>query len=287
MTVYLNGSFVPKEDAKISVDDRGFVFGDGVYEVIRVVEGRLFQAQPHLERLKEGLGLLRINFTDEQCDQLMDVGRQLIEKNELTEGEATIYLQITRGAAERTHQFPNPPAEPAVYLSAKAITPNHELHQQGVSAITIPDVRWLRCNIKSVNLLPNVLAKQRAEEAGAFSSIMIRDGLVTEGQNANVFGVKDGVLYTYPRSQYILDGITRQLVFKMAADLNLKMRTEPITEEGLWEMDELFLSGTTTDIQGINTVDGKTIGDGRPGPVTLKLVKQLRYEMEQLVAAAG
>ena len=282
MIVYLNGQFIDQQEAKVSVNDRGFIFGDGVYEVIRIINGRQFQARPHLERLKEGLELLQIEFEDSRIEELPEIGAHLLQKNDLLEGEATIYLQITRGTADRTHEFPDPPVEPTVFLSAKRITPAHELHQAGASAITIPDVRWTRCNIKSVNLLPNVLAKQRAKEAGAFSSIMIRDGVVTEGQNANVFCVNDGVLYTYPRSNYILAGITRDVVFKMAAELDIEVREHPVSEDQLYDMDEVFLSGTTTDIQGITEIDGITIGEGIPGPVTLKLVDQLRSEMEAL-----
>lgn len=283
MQVYLNGTFFDHAEAKISVDDRGFIFGDGVYEVIRVVDGRFFQAKPHIERLKEGLNLLRIELDDNRCDEILSVAGQLLERNELQKGEATIYIQVTRGAADRTHGFPDPPVEPTVYVASKRLHPNHELQQSGAAAITIPDVRWSRCNIKSVNLLPNVLAKQCANDAGVFASIMIRDGMVTESQNANVFGVNDGVLYTYPKSNYILSGITRDVVFKMADQMGMEYRTVPIAEDELYDMDEIFLSGTTTDIQGVTTIDGITIGEGKPGPVTLRLLEQLRAGMDSKI----
>ena len=283
MQVYLNGTFSDHGEAKVSVNDRGFIFGDGVYEVIRVVDARFFQAKPHIERLREGLDLLKIDLDESRCDDILSVAGQLLERNELHKGEATVYIQVTRGAAQRSHGFPEPPVEPTVFVAANRLHPNHELQQSGAAAITIPDVRWSRCNIKSVNLLPNVLAKQRANDAGVFSSIMIRDGMVTEGQNANVFGVNDGVLYTYPKSNYILAGITRDIVFKMANQLGIQHKTLPISEDELYDMDEIFLSGTTTDIQGITTVDGITIGEGKPGPVTQRLLKQLRAGMENLV----
>lgn len=281
MLVYLNGDYVEENQAKISVNDRGFIFGDGVYEVIRVVNGGFFQAMPHLNRLKEGLSLLRIDLSEQECESLLDIANYLLKENDLTEGHATVYIQVTRGAAKRTHQFPYPAVEPTVFISVNRLTPDYELHQKGASAITIPDVRWTRCNIKSVNLLPNILAKQRAVDAGVFSTIMIRDGVVTETQNSNAFLVNDGVIYTFPKSNYILAGITRDVVFKMANNLGIEVREEPVAEDKIYDMDEVFLSGTTTDIQGITRIDGITIGDGTPGPLTLKLVEQLRSEMEQ------
>ncbi len=285
MIVYLNGEYIEDSEAKVSVYDRGFIFGDGVYEVIRVIEGQLFEAVPHVHRMKEGLKLLGIEMSDSECESLMDIGRYLLKENDLMTGQATIYLQITRGAAKRTHEFPDPPVEPTVFVSVSRITPNTELHQTGASAITVPDVRWTRCNIKSVNLLPNILAKQRAVDAGVFTTIMIRDAMVTETQNANVFCVNDGVIYTFPTSNYILAGITRDLVFRMADKLGIEVRQQPVSEDQLYDMDEVFLSGTTTDIQGIINIDDITIGDGTPGPVTLKLVEQLKKEMKAVTEA--
>lgn len=284
MLVYLNGDYVEDTEAKVSVYDRGFIFGDGVYEVIRVVEGQMFEAGPHINRMKEGLKLLRIEVNDSMCESILDIGRYLLKENKLTEGQATIYIQITRGAAKRTHEFPDPAVEPTVFVSVSRITPNDELHQTGASAITVPDVRWTRCNIKSVNLLPNILAKQRAVDAGVFTTIMIRDAMVTETQNANVFCVNDGVIYTYPTSNYILAGVTRNVVFQMAKDLGIEVRQQPVSEDQLYDMDEVFLSGTTTDIQGINSIDDITIGDGKPGPITLKLVDELKSRMKAIAA---
>ncbi|MCC5941443.1 MAG: D-amino-acid transaminase [Balneolaceae bacterium] len=268
MQVYLNGTYTDSNSAKISVGDRGFVFGDGVYEVTRVVNGIFFREKEHLVRLKEGLAGLKIHVKDSVLEQIPEISRELIKRNNHTEGEAAVYLQITRGTAwPRTHTFPDPEVEPTIYLASSPFTPHTELHKAGVEAITVPDIRWTRCNLKTVNLLPNTLAKQQAKEAGVNSAIMIRDGVVTESPNANIFGVKDGVLYTFPATNYILNGITRQTVLEIANDLNIPVSFNPIRLEELFDIDELFFSGTTTDIQPVTVVDGKPIGSGKPGPV--------------------
>ncbi len=274
MQVYLNGSFTDSSNAKISVGDRGFVFGDGVYEVTRVVNGNFFREKVHLTRLKEGLAGLKIHVKDSVIDQIPEISRKLIQVNKHTEGEAAVYLQITRGTAwPRTHTFPDPEVEPTVYLSSSPFIPHTELHKTGVDAITVADIRWTRCNLKTVNLLPNTLAKQQAKEAGVNSAIMIRDGVVTESPNANIFGVKSGVLYTFPATNYILNGITRQTVLEIADELSIPVIFNPIRLEELFDVDELFFSGTTTDIQPVTTIDGKSIGNGKPGPVVKAIQK--------------
>lgn len=280
MIVYLNGSFVEQDNAKISVNDRGFLFGDGIYEVIRVVEGNYVLAQEHLHRMDEGLTALGIDLDSSIRNEMLTIGLELIKKNNLETGQASVYIQVTRGAASvRSHTFPDPPIAPTVYLSAGSFTPHTKLHKEGVPVITVPDVRWSRCNLKTVNLLPNTLAKQRAKDAGVNSAIMIRDGVITESPNANIFGVKDGVLYTYPATHQILNGITRQAVLKIADKLEIPVSLEPIPEHKLFEQDELFFSGTTTDIQPITEVDGKKIGSGKPGAI----VRQIQEAYEELL----
>lgn len=277
MKVYLNGTFLEHAEAKVSVADRGFVFGDGVYEVTRVVNGSFFREQDHLNRLDDGLAGLQIRLAPEVRKIIPEIARELLKQNNLLEGEAAVYLQITRGAVwPRTHTFPDPPAEPTVYLSASPFTPHKKLHETGVDTIKVPDVRWARCNIKTVNLLPNTLAKQRAQDEGVNSAIMIRDGVVTESPNANIFGVKNGTLCTYPESNYILSGITRKSVIEIARKLNIGLEFKPISEHKLYDLDELFFSGTTTDIQPINRVDGKPIGTGKPGPVVKTIQNEYR-----------
>jgi len=279
MQVYLNGTFLDHDKATVSVSDRGFVFGDGIYEVTRVVEGKFFMEKEHLIRLDEGLKGLKIDLDAKTRQQIPEISRELIHKNGHTSGEASVYLQITRGAAwPRTHTFPEPPVQPTIYLSSGSFTPHSDLHQSGVDTIKIGDVRWARCNLKTINLLPNTLAKQQAVEAGVNSAVMVRDGVITESPNANIFGVRDGELYTYPASNYILSGITRGAVISIAQNLGIPLHFNAIREDELYTFDELFFSGTTTDIQPINKVDGKKIGAGKPGPI-VKMIQKAYSEM--------
>jgi len=274
MQVFLNGSIVEHVDASVSVADRAFVFGDGIYEVIRVVNGKFFMENEHMARMDEGLAGLKIHLGDDQRGQIPDIGRKLISINGLKKGQAKVYIQVTRGAAwPRTHTFPEPPVDPTVYLAAESFTPHAELHKKGVDTITVSDVRWSRCNLKTVNLLPNTLAKQEAKERGVNSAVMIRDGVITESPNANIFGVKNGVLRTYPASNYILNGITRQAVITIAEEEGIDVNLQPIGENELFEMDELFFTGTTTDIQPINRVNDRNIGTGKPGSVCKNIQK--------------
>lgn len=281
MFIYLNGEFVDKDKAVVSVMDRGFVFGDGVYEVTRVIAGKLFKEKEHLKRLRSGLKGLKINVSEKMISSIPEISRELIKRNRHTEGEASVYLQITRGTAwPRTHPFPDPEVEPTMFLSSASFTPHTKLHESGVDTITLPDIRWTRCNLKTINLLPNTLAKQQAEDAGANSAVLIRDGMVTESPNANIFAVKDGALYTFPATNYILNGITRQTVIELAEQLQIPVHFMPVRKEELSEIDELFFSGTTTDIQPINTVDKISIGTGKPGPIVRRIqeaYKELMY----------
>ncbi|WP_234567235.1 aminotransferase class IV [Rhodohalobacter sp. 614A] len=268
MQVYLNGSFLDHTEAKVSVVDRGFIFGDGVYEVTRVINGEPFREKEHLARLDKGLKALKINLETEVRESIPDIHREIIKRNDLLEGEASIYLQITRGAAwPRTHTFPEQPIKSTIFLSAASFEPHTELHKTGVDVITLSDIRWTRCNIKTVLLLPNTLAKQQAHEAGVNSALLIRDGVVTESPNANIFAVKDGALYTYPESNYILSGITRSVVLEIAEKLEIPVHFTPVREEEIFDLDELFFSGTTTDIQPVTVINGKNLGTGKPGPV--------------------
>jgi len=274
MLVYLNGTYMDHMEAAVSVGDRGFVFGDGIYEVVRVVDGNFIMEREHMARMEEGLEGLKISLDEKTKSEIPEISRTLIEKNSLKTGEAKVYIQITRGSAwPRTHTFPDPEVSPTLYLSAEPFTPHTELHNSGVDAITVSDVRWSRCNLKTVNLLPNTLAKQQASEAGVNSAVMIRDGVITESPNANIFGVKNGALYTYPATNYILSGITRSAVIGFAKELGIPVNYMPIRLEELFDLDELFFSGTTTDIQPVIEVDGKKIGSGKPGAVVNKIQK--------------
>jgi D-alanine transaminase len=268
--VYLNGEFLPRERATLSVDDRGFIFGDGIYEVTRVVNGRLFEADRHMRRLQYGLRGIGID-PRITPDQIIDIHYRLIQENGLTSGEGTIYLQITRGAAPRTHYFPPAGTAPTVFLSASPFTPNKAQREQGATAVTYPDIRWSRCDLKTVNLLGAVLAKQHAVAAGSLEAVFIRDGVITEGSHTNVFGVIDGQLRTYPRSNYILPGITRDVVLELAVEEGINVRETPIFQQEIGRLDELFVTGTTSDVTPIVQLDGRPIGAGTPGPITRQL----------------
>jgi D-alanine transaminase len=283
MLVYLDGDYLPHERAKVSVDDRGFLFGDGVYEVIRAFDGRFFTADEHLRRLERGLQGLDIRWTG-GTDTILEIGRRLLAENDLAEGDATLYLQITRGAAPRTHAFPATTTPPTLYASTSRFVVPHELRERGVDAITHADLRWSRCDLKTVNLLPNAMAKQRAVEAGAWESIFLRDGVVTEGASTNVFGILDGQLRTYPKCNYILPGITRDVILELAAEREIPVAEEPILAEELPRLEELFLTGTTTDVQPVVRLDGRAVGDGVPGPIARALQTALTERIRGAVA---
>lgn len=287
MTVYLNGEFLPRQEAHVPVEDRGFIFGDGVYEVTRAVNGRLFEEGAHWARLERGLRELRIDASGELSrDRVREVSERLLRDNGLTDGEATVYLQVTRGVAPRTHWFPPEGTRPTVYLSAARFEVPVETRERGAEAITLPDIRWARCDIKTVNLLGAVMAKQRAREAGAFDAVLIRDGAVTEGGATNVFGVIDGVLRTSPKSHYILPGITRDLLIELAAELGHPVDETPILAHELDRLEELFFTGTTTDVQPVVRLDGRPVGEGRPGPVARSLLEALYRRMGVAVLTA-
>jgi D-alanine transaminase len=270
MIVYLNGEFLPSGEARISPDDRGFVFGDGVYEVTRAVRGQPFAAEAHWKRLETGLRELGIR-TSLDSGRILEIYLRLLSENALEDGEATIYLQVTRGRAPRAHAFPPATIQPTVYAFASRFSPPIEQRRAGVNAITYPDIRWSRCDIKTVNLLPNVLAKQKAVEMGGWEAVLVRDGVLIEGSSSNLFGVIDGELRTYPRTNYILPGITRQVVLELAAELGIPAREAPIFVGEMGRLEELFLTGTATDVQGIVTLDGYRVGDGVVGPITKAL----------------
>jgi D-alanine transaminase len=276
MLVYLNGKYIPREEAVVPIDDRAFVFGDGVYEVTRVVRGRFIGEEGHWARLERGMRTLSID-ASAQIDQarLREISERLLKENGLADTDATVYLQISRGAAVRTHWFPPAETAPTIFVSVSRFQIPWEQREKGARAVSHPDIRWSRCDLKTVNLLPNVLAKQHAHSAGAFEALLIRDGAVTEGSASNAFGVLDGVIRTYPRSNYILPGITRDIVLGLAADLGLRVDETPVFVDDIPDLQELFFTGTTTDVQPIVDLDGRPVGDGAPGPVATALGKAL------------
>jgi len=274
--VYVNGNFVPRAEARISVEDRGFVFGDGVYEVLRVINGKLFAARFHNDRLKRSLDGVRISLSGaDSPERFVEIGKQLLRENGLVDGQATLYMQITRGAATRAHNFPSADVPPTIYISAARFTPYSELAQTGAPAISHPDLRWGRCDLKTLNLLPNVLASQAAKERGAFEAMLIRDGVVTEGTKTNFFGVVDGSLRTHPTDSHILPGITRSVLRDLAREVNIELDETPIRAAEIPRLTELFLTGTTTDVMPVVSLDDKPVGKGKPGELTRKLQRVL------------
>ncbi len=256
---YCNGRFLPPEEIRISPDDRGFLFGDGVYEVIRSYGGRLFALQPHLARMADGLRALRIDDVD--VNRVGTVAEQLLAKNG-ADREALVYIQVTRGAAPRMHAFPAD-TTPTVFARVMPFVPKGD-PRTGVSVITVPELRWARCDIKSIALLPNCLANQRARDAGAQEAIFVRDGVAIEGTATTFFAVLDGKVRTAPESNYILPGVTRRIVLKLCVELGIPSAEKPIFVEELGRVQELFLAGTTVEVMPIVQIDGRAVGVGSP-----------------------
>jgi D-alanine transaminase len=274
--VYVNGSLLPRSEARVSVEDRGFVFGDGVYEVLRVINGSLFATRFHNDRLERSLDGVRITLASgDSPARFVEIGKQLLRENDLTRGEATLYVQVTRGAMTRAHNFPPPDIKPTIYISVARFTPYTDFAQSGTSAISHPDIRWGRCDLKTLNLLPNILASQTAKERGAFEAMLIRDGVVTEGTRTNFFGVVNGSLRTHPSDVHILPGITRSVLRDLARDLSIELDETPISLAEIPKLSELFLTGTTTDVMPVVKLDDKPVGNGRPGELTRRLQRVL------------
>lgn len=269
----INGRLIEINENVITLEDRGHQFGDGVYEVAKVYNGKCFALRPHLDRLYQSLRAIRIPATY-TFEELVQFHEALIEESGIREG--AIYLQITRGAAPRVHNFPEQ-VVPCLTMSIRPSGPiNQELREKGVKIILIPDERWLRCDIKSLNLLSNVLGKQQAKEAGCYEAVMIRGEHVTEGTSSNFFVVKDGIIWTHPATNLILKGITRTIILeRLAKELDLTILEKAFDASFVKGASEAFLSGTSTEVMPVTSIDGKAVHDGTVGPITRKL--QLAY----------
>ena len=270
-TAFLNGRFLPLAEATISIEDRGFQFGDGVYEVIRTYRGQPFKLNAHLARLDRSAQAIDLQqpFSSDQWADYVKEGLRLAAFP-----EAKIYVQITRGTAPRDHAYA-PDLQPTVLMTIRELQPlNAGIQANGVAVITIKDIRWGRCDIKSINLLANVLARQQAKDRGVFEAILVRDGQVTEGAVSNVFIVRDRNLFTAPEGAWILSGVTREVVLDLARHEGLTVQERYCSEQELLEATEVFLTGTTVEILAVVQIDGKPIGRGQPGPVTLSLAKR-------------
>jgi D-alanine transaminase len=268
------GRVVPQAEAVISPQDRGFTLGDGVYEVIRAYSGRLFRPEAHIARLAHSLAAARIELPD--VDRLAPVGRELLRQNDLLRQDATVYIQVTRGIHPRMARLSGPPPLPTVYVETAPLATDLAMQQAGVSAITLPDERWARCDIKSIGLLANVLARLEADRHGAGEAVFIRDGAVTEGTHTSVFGVRSGTVLTHPADHHILPGITRQVVLELLPALGVPVTETAVRESDLSRLDELFLACTTGEVIPVVQVDGRSIGRGAPGAVTRRLQAAFR-----------
>lgn len=265
--ILMDDQLVKDEQVNISKEDRGYQFGDGVYEVIRIYEGDLFTEDEHIERFYESAQKIRlvIPYTKDVLQKLV---HELVEANEVVNGY--VYMQITRGVSPRQHQFPEQ-AQPVLTAYTKLMERPLDLMRNGVHAKFIEDVRWLRCDIKSLNLLGNVLAKQEAMEDGCYEAVLHRGETITEGSSSNVYGIKDGVIYTHPADNHILNGITRREVIKVCRELGIPLEEKSFTKEDARAMDELFISSTTAEVLPVTVLDGEPVGAGIPGETTRKL----------------
>ena len=267
-TVYLNGQYLPAEQAQVSVFDRGFLFGDGVYEVIPVVRGKLVDEDYSVERLDRSLGALEIAWP---CSREAYLGmlRELIARNALEEG--AVYVQVTRGVAERDFAYPADTAPSLMaYTSAKNLLDN-PVADMGVSVVSVPDLRWQRRDIKSLNLLAQCMAKQEAASRGAFEAWMLEDGLVTEGASSTAYIVRDGCIITRALSNAVLPGIRRRVILELVERHDLSLEQRPFSLQEALAADEAFLSSATTLLLPVVRIDGQPVADGRPGPVAGQL----------------
>lgn len=262
-----NGEFIREEDLVISKEDRGYQFGDGIYEVIRVYDGNLFTAKEHIDRFYESADKIKIVIPHTK-DVFHKMMYDFVEMNNINNGQ--VYVQITRGAAERQHQFPTH-AEPVITGNTKSVERPVESMKSGVKIKFIEDIRWLRCDIKSLNLLGNVLAKQEAYEEGFFEAILHRGETVTEGCSSNMYGIKNGTLYTHPADNLILNGITRRVILELCKELDIPVEETAFTKTQALEMDEFFMSSTTTEVMPVVEIGSQKIGQGVPGELTRKL----------------
>jgi len=291
MTIYLNGEYMPITEAKISVLDRGFIFGDGVYEVIPVYSRKAFRLAEHLRRLQHSLDGIRLPNPHSDGEWANIIG-EIVARN--GDEDQYLYLHITRGVAKRDHAFPNPPVKPTVFLMSNPLpAPPTALLQSGVGAVTAQDNRWLRCDIKSIALLPNVLLRQTAVDAGCAETILMRAGsnnesaFMTEGSASNIFVVRNGKLLAPPKDNLMLPGITYDVILEIAAanDIPHEVRKIPMAE--VFAADELLLTSSTKEVLAITQLDRKPVGSGKPGEMFALLHKLYQDFKRDVMRAAN
>jgi D-alanine transaminase len=265
---FFNGEFIPVEQQVVPIDERGHNFGDGIYEVIKVYNGEPFLMREHLERMDASAKAIRLEmpYTIEELEGLI---REGVQRSGLP--NCDVYIQITRGIATRLHAFPKdtPAAVAMTIRESRPVPPQY--WEDGIGIMLLVDERWVNCYIKSLNLLPNILAKQTASDNGYYEAVFFRDGFITEGSSTNAFAIKDGKLYTTPATKRILHGITRTAVLKLANELNVPVVEEDFTPQFLVDADEAFITSTSIEVMPITNVEGKKIADGKPGPITRQL----------------
>lgn len=265
---YINDRFVPLSRAKVSIEDRGFQFGDGIYELIRTYHRRLFRVDAHLERLERSAAAIGL---DTGCSRSR--WKAVLDKLNERCGykDAKFYIQLTRGVAPRDHIFPRKTRISIIITVRRLTQPTPMMRRRGVAAITIPDIRWDRCDIKSINLLPNVMARQKARDAGAYEAFFVRGDYVTEGAVSNVFAWIGGRLVTPPAGPRILSGITRECVLRLAKDAGFPVAERDLSLQELLEAEEAFVTGTTIEILPVVKLNDRPIGEGKPGKTTRNL----------------
>jgi D-alanine transaminase len=278
-TTYFNGNYIPKDDVKISPDDRGFLFADGIYEVIRWYKGGYFDMDGHIVRLKRSLHELKLKWTG--VPELPAIALNLIKLNHLENEDAMLYLQVTRGAAKRTHYFPNPEIQPTVYACVFPFVPDNSMRVEGVKVMLKEDIRWSRCDVKSVSLLANTLCFDEAYRSGLKECIFHRNGVITEGSHSNIFLVVEKTLRTHPESNFILSGITRKNILKIARELRLRTSEEAVPVDQLRSASEAFITNTSAEVTPVIELGGIQIGNGKPGTITNLIAE--RFDAETAV----
>lgn len=277
-TVYLNGQFIPRDQAAISPEDRGFLFGDSIYEVTRWYGGYFLDLPGHAARLRRSLKESRIAWED--SGMFEELSEELINRNSLGGDCAIVYFQVTRGAAPRSHAFPNPPVKPTVYGYARRQSIDTLACERGIGIWLTPDPRWNRCDIKSTALLANILPYQEAHDKGFAEVCFVRNGFVTEGAHSNIFFVRDGTLYTHPESNEILSGITRKIIIALAAENAIPLAEEAVAADMIPYMHEALICNTTGEIVPVVKISDQIIGNGTSGPVTRNLQQLFRSRIQ-------
>ena len=264
---FLNGEYLPLEECRVSVLDRGFIFGDGIYELITVYKNQAFYLSQHLERLERSMSEIKVLSPYDRSEWLVLINN-LIQQAEYD--DLAIYIQVTRGTAPRDHVFPQA-AQATVFAMANPLPKvSSEYLTNGVELITSEDIRWQRCDIKAISLLANILAKQEAAEADAIEAILIRDGCALEGSASNLFMVRDGVVYTHPKDNLILPGITRDFVLELLDELKVECKQQAIPKEWLYSADELWITSSTKEVLAATKIDQNIVADGKPGELWRK-----------------